>query len=92
MAKMLSIHVPALLPATSAEVDVPPMVQTAALMGVGLLYQGTAHRRISEVRRDKKKMKMQSTRCKQRNSCTLTKKQKKKRLTYHEINFQGPSC
>ena len=49
VAKMLGIHVPALLPSTSAELEVPQMVQTAALVGVGLLYQGTAHRRIAEV-------------------------------------------
>lgn len=49
VAKMLSIHVPALLPASSTEIDVAPMVQTAALVGVGLLYQETAHRRITEV-------------------------------------------
>ena len=46
---MLSIHVPALLPLTSAEIDISHMVSTAAVVGVGLLYEETAHRRITEV-------------------------------------------
>ena len=46
---MLSIHIPALLPLASAEIEVAPMVQTAAIVAVGLLYQGTQHRRITEV-------------------------------------------
>ena len=49
VAKMLCIHVPALLPVTSAELDVSQMVQTAAIVGVGLLYQSTANHRIAEV-------------------------------------------
>ena len=49
VAKMLSIHVPALLPLTSAEIDISHMVSTAAVVGVGLLYEETAHRRITEV-------------------------------------------
>ena len=47
--KMLSIHIAALLPPTSTELDVPHIVQVAAIMGVGLVYQGTAHRHIAEV-------------------------------------------
>ncbi|KAK3923529.1 Anaphase-promoting complex subunit 1 [Frankliniella fusca] len=47
--KMLSIHVEALLPPTSIELDVGPNTQVAALLGVGLVYQGTGHRRIAEV-------------------------------------------
>lgn len=49
VAKLLSIHVSALLPITSAEIDISPMVASAAIIGVGLLYQETAHRRITEV-------------------------------------------
>jgi len=49
VAKMLSIHVPALLPTTSAEIDISPKVQTAAVLGVGLLFLETAHRRMTEV-------------------------------------------
>jgi len=47
--KLLSIHVAALLPPTSTELDVPHNVQVAAVLGVGLVYMGTAHRHIAEV-------------------------------------------
>lgn len=47
--KLLSIHIAALLPPTSTELDVPHNVQVAAILGVGLVYQGTAHRHIAEV-------------------------------------------
>lgn len=49
MSKMLSIHVHGLMPSTSVEVGVTPLVQNAALVAVGLLYQGTCHRRTAEV-------------------------------------------
>jgi len=47
--KVLSIHVDALLPPTSAELDVPHSAQVAGILGVGLVYQATAHRRMAEV-------------------------------------------
>ncbi|XP_048585959.1 anaphase-promoting complex subunit 1 isoform X2 [Nematostella vectensis] len=47
--KVLSIHVDALLPPTSAELDVPHSAQVAGVLGVGLVYEGTAHRRMAEV-------------------------------------------
>lgn len=47
--RMLSIHVENLLPPTSMELDLPQNVQIAALLSVGLLYQGSAHRHITEV-------------------------------------------
>ena len=47
--KLLSIHVAALLPPTSTELDVPHNVEVAAILGVGLVYQGTAHRHIAQV-------------------------------------------
>uniref|UniRef100_T1J8K9 Uncharacterized protein n=1 Tax=Strigamia maritima TaxID=126957 RepID=T1J8K9_STRMM len=47
--KLLSIHVEALLPPTSTELDVPHVVQVAAILGIGLVYQGTNHRHMSEV-------------------------------------------
>ena len=47
--KVMSIHVEALLPPTSTELDVPPVVQVAAVMGIGLLYQGSGHSHIAEV-------------------------------------------
>ena len=47
--KILSVHVPALLPPTSTELNIPHNVQVAAILGVGLVYQGTAHSHMAEV-------------------------------------------
>ncbi|XP_034943915.1 anaphase-promoting complex subunit 1 [Chelonus insularis] len=47
MTKLLSLHVETLLPPTSIELNVQQNVQVAALMGVGLVYEGTAHRHIA---------------------------------------------
>jgi anaphase-promoting complex subunit 1 len=47
--KLMSVHVEALLPPTSVELDIPQNVQVAALLGVGLVFEGTAHRHIAEV-------------------------------------------
>ncbi|KAK0085319.1 hypothetical protein PV325_005429 [Microctonus aethiopoides] len=47
MTKLLSLHIETLLPPTSIELNVQQNVQVAALMGVGLVYEGTAHRHIS---------------------------------------------
>lgn len=47
--KVLSIHVDALLPPNSTELDVPPPVHAASIMGVGLLYQGSGDSHISKV-------------------------------------------
>lgn len=49
VSKMLCLHIPALLPAGFAEMEIPIVMQSAALLGVGLLYQGTAHRLMTEV-------------------------------------------
>ena len=51
IAKMLCLHIPALHPPTftELELEVPAVVQTAALLGVGMLYQGSAHRLMTEV-------------------------------------------
>lgn len=45
----MSLHVECLIPPTPIELEVPHSIQVAALLGVGLVYQGTAHRSISEV-------------------------------------------
>nr|XP_014267070.2 anaphase-promoting complex subunit 1 [Maylandia zebra] len=47
--RLLGIHIPALLPPTSTELDVPHNVQVAAVIGIGLVYQGTGHRHNAEV-------------------------------------------
>lgn len=47
--KLLSVHIEALLPATALELDIPQNIQVTCLMGIGLVYQGTAKRHIAEV-------------------------------------------
>ncbi|XP_077996954.1 anaphase-promoting complex subunit 1-like [Glandiceps talaboti] len=47
--KTLSIHAEALLPVSPSDLDTPHIVQVAAIIGIGLVYQGTAHRHIAEV-------------------------------------------
>ncbi len=44
ISKMLFLHIPARHPATYPELELSPLVQAAALLGVGLLYQGSCHR------------------------------------------------
>ena len=47
--RLLSIHVATLLPPTSTELDISHNIQVAAVLGIGLLYQSTAHRHMAEV-------------------------------------------
>ncbi|RPA77459.1 hypothetical protein BJ508DRAFT_228770 [Ascobolus immersus RN42] len=47
--KLLSVHVTRLLPPGSAELNLSALTQAAGVMGIGLLYCGTQHRRMSEV-------------------------------------------
>jgi hypothetical protein len=47
--KLLSVHLPLLHPHASADLEVPPMLQVASLMGLGLLYKGSCHRRMCEI-------------------------------------------
>ncbi|KAL2356019.1 negative regulator of mitosis [Cryomyces antarcticus] len=47
--RLLSVHVTRLLPPGAAELNLTPSTQTAGLMGIGLLYYNTQHRRMSEV-------------------------------------------
>jgi anaphase-promoting complex subunit 1 len=49
VAKMLSLHIPALVPAGQQEIDISFTVQTAAVLGVGFLYQGSANRLMTEM-------------------------------------------
>lgn len=49
LTRALSIHQEALLPPTSMEIDVSQNLQVAALLGVGLVYQGSAQRQMTEV-------------------------------------------
>lgn len=47
--RMLSVHITAMLPPGAAELNVSSTTQTAGLMGIGLLYCNTEHRRMSEL-------------------------------------------
>ncbi|KAI0661437.1 hypothetical protein C8Q70DRAFT_1044010 [Cubamyces menziesii] len=47
--KLIAVHTPALLPTPDVDLNVPLIAQSAGLMGIGLLYLGTKHRRMAEV-------------------------------------------
>nr|OQO18349.1 hypothetical protein B0A51_15507 [Rachicladosporium sp. CCFEE 5018] len=47
--RMLSVHITSMLPPGAAELNVSPMTQTGGLIGIGLLYYNTQHRRMSEI-------------------------------------------
>lgn len=47
--RMLSVHITRMLPFGAAELNVSPATQTAGLMGIGLLYYNSQHRRMSEI-------------------------------------------
>ena len=47
--RLLSVHVTRMLPPGAAELNLSPLTQTTGLMGIGLLYYNTQHRRMSEV-------------------------------------------
>jgi len=49
VAKMLFLHLPTRHPSSYPELEVPSTVQTAALMGIGLLYARTGNRPMAEV-------------------------------------------
>ncbi|RKF78768.1 Negative regulator of mitosis [Golovinomyces cichoracearum] len=47
--RLLSVHVTRMLPPGAAELNLSPLTQTTGLMGIGLLYCNTQHRRMSEI-------------------------------------------
>lgn len=47
--RLLSVHATCLLPPGAAELNLSPLTQTAAIMGIGLLYCNSQHRRMTEV-------------------------------------------
>ncbi|GMM33910.1 anaphase promoting complex subunit 1 [Saccharomycopsis crataegensis] len=49
LTKVLSVHVVALLPQGATDLNVSLPVQTAGLVGIGLLYLETQHRRMSDI-------------------------------------------
>lgn len=47
--KMLFLHVPSRHPSSFPEIEISPLVQSAAVLGAGLLYQGSGHRLMCEI-------------------------------------------
>lgn len=47
--RLLSVHVTRMLPRGAAELNLSPLTQTTGIMGVGLLYCNSQHRRMSEI-------------------------------------------
>ncbi|EHA50327.1 hypothetical protein MGG_03314 [Pyricularia oryzae 70-15] len=47
--RLLSVHVTRMLPPGAAELNLSHLTQTTGIMGIGLLYCNTQHRRMSEV-------------------------------------------
>lgn len=49
ISKMLFLHLPTRHPAGYPEIEIAPLVQTAALIGLGLLYQGSCQKAIIDI-------------------------------------------
>lgn len=49
LTKVLSVHIVALLPPGSSDLNIDLRVQTAGLIGIGILYQGSSHKRMSKI-------------------------------------------
>ena len=47
--RLLSVHATRMLPRGAAELNLSPLTQTSAIMGIGLLYCNSQHRRMSEI-------------------------------------------
>ncbi len=47
--KLLAVHTPALLPSPTVDLNISLMTQSAGLIGMGLLYIGTKHRRYADM-------------------------------------------
>lgn len=47
--RLLSVHVTRMLPPGAAELNLSTLTQTTGIMGIGLLYCNTQHRRMSEI-------------------------------------------
>lgn len=49
LTRVLSVHVPALMPTGSSDLNVPTLTQMAGIFGIGLLYWNTQQRRMSDI-------------------------------------------
>ena len=48
VSKMLCLHIPSLLPLSFSSIDVSAPAHSAAVTGIGILYQGSSHRLMTE--------------------------------------------
>eukprot|EP00004_Rigifila_ramosa_P000298 TRINITY_DN10354_c0_g1_i2.p1 TRINITY_DN10354_c0_g1~~TRINITY_DN10354_c0_g1_i2.p1 ORF type:complete len:987 (-),score=159.28 TRINITY_DN10354_c0_g1_i2:37-2919(-) len=49
LSAVVALHIPSLHPPASAEIELPPLLKSAALFSLGLLYMGTNHRQMAAV-------------------------------------------
>ncbi|KAH9123048.1 hypothetical protein AeMF1_005867 [Aphanomyces euteiches] len=49
VSRILSLHIPSLLPPAFSHVNITPSAQTAAVIGLGLLYHGSGNRNMTEI-------------------------------------------
>ncbi|GJP44122.1 hypothetical protein CLOM_g3524 [Closterium sp. NIES-68] len=49
ISKMLYLHIPSRHPPSFPDLELPPIIQTSALLGVGVVYMGSAHRLTTEI-------------------------------------------
>jgi anaphase-promoting complex subunit 1 len=47
--RLMSVHATRMLPRGAAELNLSPLTQTSGIMGIGLLYCNSQHRRMSEI-------------------------------------------
>ena len=71
ISKTLCLHLPALLPARHWDIEISPLVQTASLVGLGLLHAGSGHRLMVEFLLAELSRKPTSDRCDMREAMTL---------------------
>ncbi|CAE8634644.1 unnamed protein product [Polarella glacialis] len=49
LTRMCCVHIPSMLPATYSDMEINSPVQSSAVMGIGLLFAGSAHRMMTEL-------------------------------------------
>lgn len=72
LSKTLCLYLPTLLPQRHQDIDISPLVQTAALAGLGLLHVGSGHRLMTEFLLAELSRRPTSDRCDTRESSALT--------------------
>ena len=72
LSKTLCLYLPTLLPQRHQDIDISPLVQTAALAGLGLLHVGSGHRLMTEFLLAEMSRRPTSDRCDTREGLALT--------------------